>query len=219
MELLLQMSAARLPDRRSRNLLIDFGPSAAAETVLLSAHIDSWDVGEGALDNGDGVFINYQAVKLLKELGLEPRRRVRLAFWTGEELGHVGGKQYVRQHAAEMDSLQMVIENDFGPFRPLGVNVDGSAGAACFVRHLTSMLGAANATGTGGRPALSEARHFAGRGVPAAALDVDQSRYFWYHHTQADTMDALDAHEMDLCVAAMAATTFVVADVPDRVPR
>lgn len=213
------MSAANLPMRRSRNLLIDYGPSDASETVLLSAHMDSWDVGEGALDNGDGVFINYQAVKLMKELGLVPRRTIRLAYWTGEEHGHIGGKQYVRDHESDMARIQMVIENDFGPFRPSGLRVKGSEGAVCFVRHLTSMFGAANATGTAGSPALSEARHFNRRGVPAAALDVDQSRYYWYHHSQADTMDALDPREMDLCVATMAATTFVVADVPDRVPR
>ncbi|XP_043194131.1 carboxypeptidase Q-like [Amphibalanus amphitrite] len=218
-ELLLKMSATTLPMRKSRNLIIDYGRPESTELVILSAHIDSWDVGEGALDNGDGVFINYQAVKLLKELGLMPHRTIRLAYWTGEEHGHIGGKQYVRQHEGDMDRLQMVIENDFGPFRPMGLRVNGSEGAACFVRHLTSMLGAANATSTGGSPALSEARHFSQRGVPAAALDVDQSRYYWYHHTEADTMDALDPHNLDLCVATMAASVYVVADVADRVPR
>ena len=220
MELILRMSAARLPMRKSRNLFVDYGPSNSTELVVLSAHMDSWDVGEGAMDNGGGVFVNYQAVKLLKDLNLMPRRTIRMIFWTAEEKSYFGGKEYMKMHELEeFDKTQIAIENDLGSFRPLGLRVKGSDEAACFVKHVTSMFGAANATGASDKPSLSETHLLNEKGVPAAAIDVDQSRYFWYHHTQADTMDAVDAHDMDLCVATIAASAFVFADVPDRVPR
>ena len=216
---MLKMSASNLPMRKSRNLIVDYGPSDSSEIVLLSAHIDSWDVGEGAMDNGAGVFVNYQAVKLLKSLDLMPRRMIRLVFWTAEEEGYFGGKAYAKMHEYDISRMQIAIENDFGSFRPVGLRVKGSEEAACFVKHAASLFGAANSTGASDTPSLSEVHLLSAQGVPAAALDVDQSRYFSYHHTQADTMDALDPHEMDLCVATMAASAFVFADVPDRVPR
>ncbi|XP_043242611.1 carboxypeptidase Q-like isoform X1 [Amphibalanus amphitrite] len=217
-KLMLKMSAANLPMRKSRNVIIDYGPSDSTELVMLSAHIDSWDVGEGAMDNGGGVFVNYHAVKLLKELGLMPRRTIRVVLWTAEEEGYFGGKEYVKMHEFDISKMQIAIENDLGTFRPVGLRAKGSDEAACFVKHTASLLGAINATGASDSPSLSETHLLHDKGVPAAAIDVDQSRYFWYHHTEADTMDALDPHELDLCVATMAASAFVFADVPDRVP-
>ena len=93
---MLRMSAARLPMRKSRNLIVDYGPSDSTELVVLSAHMDSWDVGEGAMDNGGGVFVNYQAVKLLKDLNLMPRRTVR-----GDLLYGRGGGLFRRQRIHE----------------------------------------------------------------------------------------------------------------------
>ncbi|XP_037088945.1 carboxypeptidase Q-like [Pollicipes pollicipes] len=217
-ELLLKMSAANLPQRKSRNLIVDYGPADAIEMVLLSAHMDSWDVGEGAMDNGGGVFVNYHSIKLLKQLGLMPRRTIRVVFWTAEEEGYYGGKEYIKNHEFDVQKMQIAIENDLGVSRPLGLRIAGSDAAKCFVKHTTSLFGLANSTRTAGDPPLSEAHLFNEKGVPAACIDTDQSRYFWYHHTQADTMDALDPREMDLCVATMASAAFVFADVPDRVP-
>jgi len=218
-ELLLKMSAANLPSVKSRNLIVDYGPAEASELVLLSAHMDSWDVGEGAMDDGAGVWVNYQAVKLLKKLGLVPKRTIRLVFWTSEEFGYYGGKEYVKNHEFDVAKMQIAIENDLGAFRPLGMRFKGSDEAMCFGKHVTALFQVANSTRARDDPSLSEVHLLSEKGVPAAAIDVDTTRYFWYHHTHADTMDAVDSDELDLCVATMASAAFVFADIADRVPR
>jgi carboxypeptidase Q len=195
------------------------GHERPEEVVVLGGHIDSWDVGQGAMDDGGGSVAAWEVVKLLHRLGLRPRRTVRAVLWTNEENGLRGGTAYRDAHDAELTNHVLAMESDGGVFKPAGFGFTGSDAAFEMVREIGTLLESIEASsvtrGGGGAdigPIMRE-------GVPGMGLQVDGSRYFWFHHTNADTIDKLDAREMALCVATMAVMAYVVADMEDRLPR
>ena len=214
------MGAATLPDVRSRNVVAEIrGRELPDEIVVIGGHTDSWDVGTGAMDDGGGVVIAWEAVRLLKELGLRPRRTIRVVGWTNEENGLRGGTAYRDQHAAELDQHVLAIESDGGVFRPVGFGFSGSDSARAILREVVSLLqpiGADSLLPAGGGADIGPIMQ---RGVPGMGHVVDGTRYFWYHHTDADTVDKLDPREVAQNVAAMAVMSYVVADLPRRLPR
>ena len=216
----LEMDARTLPDVPSRNVVAELrGSERPDEVVVLGGHIDSWDVGQGAMDDAGGSVVAWEAVRLMKELGLRPRRTVRVVLWTNEENGLRGANAYRDQHLDELDRHVLAIESDAGVFDPIGFGFTGSDEAFRIVGAVGELLEGIDAgevtRGGGGAdigPIMRE-------GVPGMGLRVDGDRYFWYHHTPADTMDKLDPREMALCTAAMAVMAYVVADLPERLPR
>jgi carboxypeptidase Q len=216
----LMMEAQTLPDVESRNVIAEIvGHERPEEVVVLGGHIDSWDVGQGAMDDGGGSVAAWEVVKLLHRLGLRPRRTVRAVLWTNEENGLRGGTAYRDAHDAELTNHVLAMESDGGVFKPAGFGFTGSDAAFEMVREIGTLLESIEASsvtrGGGGAdigPIMRE-------GVPGMGLQVDGSRYFWFHHTNADTIDKLDAREMALCVATMAVMAYVVADMEDRLPR
>jgi carboxypeptidase Q len=216
----LTMGAETLPDARSRNVVAEIrGRELPDEIVVIGGHIDSWDVGTGAMDDGGGVVIAWEAVRLLKELGLRPRRTIRVVGWTNEENGLRGGTAYRDQHAAELDQHVLAIESDGGVFRPVGFGFSGSDSARAILREVVRLLepiGADSLLPAGGGADIGPIMQ---RGVPGMGHVVDGTRYFWYHHTDADTVDKLDPREVAQNVAAMAVMSYVVADLPRRLPR
>jgi carboxypeptidase Q len=217
-EVHLRMEAQTLPDAPSRNVVGEIvGRERPDEVVVLGGHIDSWDVGQGAMDDGGGVVAAWEAVRLLRELGLQPRRTIRVVGWTNEENGLRGGTQYAEDHGNEHHVL--AIESDGGVFRPLGFGFTGSDRAFEIVSEIGRFLeriDAGEVTRGGGGADIGPLMR---NGVPGMGLDVDGSRYFWYHHSDADTLDKLDPDEMARCVAAMAVMAYVAADLPDALPR
>lgn len=216
----LHMEARTLPDAPSRNVMGEVvGRERPEEVVVLGGHIDSWDVGQGAMDDGGGVVVAWEAVRLLQRLGLTPRRTVRVVGWTNEENGLRGGRAYAEQHADEVDLHVLAMESDGGVFTPSGFGFSGSDEAFAIVQqigHLLDRIGAGEIERGGGEADISPLMRL---GVPGAGLHVDGTRYFWYHHTDADTIDKLDPHEVALCVATMAVMAYVVADLPEPLPR
>jgi carboxypeptidase Q len=216
----LKMSARTLPDAPSRNIVAELrGSEKPDEIVVMGGHIDSWDVGQGAMDDGGGVVAAWEAVKLLKRLGLRARRTIRVVAWTNEENGSRGGDGYRDAHRAEVDKHVMAMESDNGVFNPLGLSVTAGEGGLAMVRDIATLLapiGADSATSGGGGADISPLGEL---GVPTMSPDVDGTRYFWYHHSAADTMDKLDPRELAECVALMAVTAYVVADMPGTLPR
>ncbi|MDQ6830831.1 MAG: M28 family metallopeptidase [Gemmatimonadota bacterium] len=216
----LKMSAQTLPDAPSRNVVAEIvGSELPNEVVVLGGHIDSWDVGAGAMDDGGGVVAAWEAVRLMKALGLKPRRTVRVVAWTNEENGGRGGAGYRDAHAAELDGHVLAIESDNGPFKPLGFSFVGSDEAYAMVSRVAPLLeriGAGKVIRGGGEADIAP---LMARGIAGMGLATDPSKYFWYHHSDGDTIDKLDPHDLALCVATMAVMTYVVADMPERIPH
>jgi carboxypeptidase Q len=216
----LRMSARTLPDAESRNVIGEIrGSERPDEVVVLGGHIDSWDVGQGAMDDAGGVVAAWEAVRLMRQLGLRPRRTVRVVGWTNEENGLRGGNAYRDAHAGELDRHVLAIESDAGVFRPLGYGFQGSDSALAVVRNVAGLLagiGADSIVAGGGGADIGPIME---RGVPGMGLRVDGTRYFWYHHSEADTVDKLDPREVGLSVATLAVMAYVIADMPDRLPR
>ena len=212
----LKMEAKFLPDAESANVVAELkGSEKADEVVLLGGHLDSWDVGQGAQDDGGGVIIAWEAVRLLKELGLRPRRTIRVVAFTNEENGARGASGYRDAHLAEAAKHILVVESDSGCYRPEGFGLATAASPqarANFIEIAKLLAGiradhiAANGGGTDIGPMMKE-------GVTGASLNVDGTHYFDIHHTQADTLDKVNPQELALCVAAMAVMAYTVADM------
>ena len=216
----LRMEARSVADRWSRNVIAELpGSEFPEEIVVLGGHIDSWDVGQGAHDDAGGCVAAWQAVKLIKELGLQPKRTLRVVLWTNEENGGRGNKNYRDEHFDELKDHILAIESDGGVFDPRGFGFTGSDEARDILTDISRLLLPidANAIFKGGRAA--DIAPLNDEGVPVMSLKVDGSKYFWYHHTNADTFDKVDIMEFNRCVAAMAIMGYVVADMDDRLPR
>ena len=143
----LAMSARSLPEAPSRNVVAELpGTERPDEVVILGGHIDSWDVGQGAMDDGGGAVASWEAVRLMQRLGLRPRRTVRVVLWTSEETGARGGSVYRDQHQAELGKHVLAIESDNGVFAPTGFGVRGSDSAATVARAVAALLQRVGAT-------------------------------------------------------------------------
>mgnify|MGYP001812906288 FL=1 len=219
-ELHLRLGARTLPDTWSRNVMAEVvGREFPDEVVVLGGHIDSWDVGQGAMDDGGGSVAAWQAVTLMKALGLRPRRTVRVVLWTNEENGLRGGNAYADAREDAVDDHVLAMESDGGVFKPSGFGFTGSDRAFEILQAIGALLDPIEAgaiTRGGGGADIGPLMRL---GVPGMGLQVDGTRYFWYHHTEADTLDKLDPHEVNLCVAALAVMAYAVAELPERLPR
>lgn len=215
----LKMQAHFLPDAESANVVAEIkGREKPEEVVVVGGHLDSWDVGQGAHDDGGGCIVSWEVARLLKELKLRPRRTIRVVLFTNEENGTRGGNGYRDAHKSEMSNHVLAIESDIGVFRPTGFGLSEKASPqarADFVEiaKLLSNIRAdhvdPDGEGTDIGPMMRE-------GVTGASLNVDFSHYFDIHHTQADTFDKVNPQELAACVATMAVMAYVVADMPER---
>ena len=169
------------------------------------------------MDDAGGVVVAWEAMKLLKRLGLTPRRTLRVVGWTNEENGGRGGAAYRDAHKDEVHAL--AIESDGGVFAPQGFGFSGSDSARAIIRQVGSLLERIGAGRIGASGGGADIGPIMSTGVPGMGLDVDGSKYFWFHHTQADTPDKLNPAEMQRCVAAFAVMAYIIADLPELLPR
>lgn len=203
-ELALTMNAEKLPDAPSRNIVVEIkGKELPNEIVVVGGHIDAWDNGTGAMDDGGGCFISWRVLTMIRELGLTPKRTIRCVFWTNEENGTQGAKAYAKLTKNEKHLI--AFESDAGTFAPYGFSCSDTTGPIYErATDLATLLEPIKANsiefGEGGADTgpLNE------MGVPVMELLVDNTKYFWYHHTNADTIDKLDPKELNNCVYAMA---------------
>jgi carboxypeptidase Q len=214
----LKMEAKFLPDAESANVIAELkGSEKPDEIVLIGGHFDSWDVGQGAHDDGGGCIVAWEAVRLLKELGLRPRRTVRVVLYTNEENGLRGGNAYRDAYRAELAKHVLAIESDSGVYRPEGFGLAATAplqvrSNMMEIAKLLSGIGADRIAASGGGADIGPLMR---EGVIGASLDVDGEHYFDIHHTPADTLDKVNPRELALCVATMAVMAYVVADLPE----
>ena len=221
----LQMSAQTLPAADSANVIGELpGRGTPAEIVVLGGHIDSWDVGQGAQDDGCGIVACWQAVVLMKQLGLIPRRTVRLVFWTDEEHGGSGAAAYRKWIGDAVKNHVAAIEMDGGSERPVGfgcsiVGADDDVMNRALRRakpigRLLDGIGAGEISKGGGGTDIAPLMR---EGVPGFGLRTVGQRYFEWHHSEADTLDKIDPRDFRLNVASLAVLAFVLADMPGRI--
>src|SRR3989441_6232717 len=214
----LNMEAHFEADVESANVVGEIrGREKPDEVVVVSGHLDSWDVGAGATDDGGGCVVTWEALRIMKKLNMRPRRTIRVVLWTNEENGGRGGLAYRDQHRAELARHVLMLESDSGVFRPIGFGFTGSDPARETVKAIATLLTgiAADQVSPGGGgadigPSMQEGH------IPGMSLDVDGSKYFLIHHTPADTIDKIDPVEMAKCAATVAVMAYVVADLPRR---
>jgi carboxypeptidase Q len=213
----LKMEARFLPDADSFNVVGEIrGREKPDEVVVIGGHLDSWDVGTGSTDDGGGCVVTWEALRLMKKLGLRPRRTVRVVLWTNEENGLRGGLAYRDRYRDQLANHVMMMESDSGVFRPTGFGFTGSDAGRARVKDIATLLRGiqADAIGSAGGgadigPSVEAAA------IPAMSLDVE-GNYFLLHHTPADTIDKIDPKDMSLSSAAIAVMTYVIADMPER---
>lgn len=213
----LRMEAHVEADAESFNVVGELrGRERPDEFVVIGGHIDSWDVGTGASDDGGGCVVTWEAVRLMKKLNLRPRRTVRVVLWTNEENGGRGGVAYRDAHRAELKQHVMMLESDTGVFRPTGFGFTGPDRGRDTVKAIAMLLGVigadrigSNGGGSDIEPSVREA------GIPAVSTEV-AGDYFLIHHSEADTVDKIDPIDMSKNAAAIAVMTYVIADLPQR---
>jgi carboxypeptidase Q len=209
----LQMEAHMLPDAHSRNIIAEVrGSERPDEVIVLGGHIDSWDVGQGAMDDAGGVVAAWEAVRLIKQLGLKPKRTIRVVAWVNEEMGGRGSAAYRDAHRAELPKTKFALESDNGVFTPKGIRLTGPDSMLPVVKEMIAPLARIGVTQVTMGDPEADVTPLAEAGVPALGLDIDASRYFWYHHTDADMMNALDPHQVALCVATMGVVVLQAAN-------
>lgn len=143
----LKMGAKTYCDTESFNTVAEItGSKFPEQVVLVSGHLDSWDVGQGAMDDGGGAFISWEALSLIKDLGLRPKRTLRLVLWTAEEQGGIGASQYYQLHKVNISNYSLVMESDSGTFLPTGLQFTGSEKARAIMEEVMSLLQPLNIT-------------------------------------------------------------------------
>jgi carboxypeptidase Q len=211
-----------LPEAESANVIGELrGRERPDEIVVIGGHIDSWDVGQGAHDDGAGTVTMMQALTTIRKLGLVPRRTIRVVLFTNEENGTRGGRAYAKDHAAELAKTVLAVESDSGGFAPRGFSVQAAPAVQdrmkARVADITSLLRPINASRVTVGHSGADIGPMGPAGVPLIGLDTDGRTYFDIHHTDADTLDKVDPAALADDVAAVAALAYVVADMPDRI--
>jgi carboxypeptidase Q len=218
----LKLTPQTLPEVDSHNVIAEWpGREKPDEVVIVSGHLDSWDLAQGAIDDGAGVVSAMGAIKVLRSLDLHARRTVRFIAWMDEENGGAGSKAYYQANASSLNSHAAAIESDNGAGRPLGVSAHVLPDSLKMLKPVVTALAPIGATllehRDGGAGAdidpLDEA------GVPTLSPIVDTRKYFDYHHSPADTLDKVLPDDIRRQVAVLAVLAYYLADAPDVLPR
>ena len=211
-----------LPDADSFNVIADWpGRAPSGEYVIVSGHLDSWDLGTGATDDGAGVMGAAGVIEVLHRLNLHPRRTVRFIAWASEETGSQGAQAYFRALQGDLGSQCAAIESDHGAGRAIGIEAAVSPDSQALLAPVIEALAPLGASilepkdGEVGADigALQES------GVPGFAPLTDSRRYFDYHHTAADTLDKVDPSDLKTHVAVMATLAYFLAERETCLPR
>lgn len=214
----LEMEAQTLAPADSADVMGEIvGRENPEEIIDIGGHLDSWDVGQGAHDDGAGVITALEAAALIRQAGLRPRRTIRVVFWTNEENGEAGGTEYRRWVGDQVKNHVASIEMDGGAETPVGFELGPKAVPEQFRARAAAIAGLLKSIGADKlAPGNGEAdiEALMNAGVPAFSLRTTMEHYFDYHHSQADTFDKIVPEDFRKCVAAMAVMSYVLADQP-----
>jgi carboxypeptidase Q len=215
----LYMEAEMLPDAQSYNVIAEIpGSELPDEVVVMGGHYDSWDVGQGAHDDGAACIAAWHALTLIKQLGLTPRRTLRVVLWTNEENGLRGGNAYREWVGESVANHVAAIEMDGGNERPVGFGVtvpngdqERALGIAGQIGALLTGIEGGRITSGGGGADIGPLMQ---AGVPGLGFQTVGEHYFDWHHTDADTIDKIEPVDFQKAVAMLAVMGFVLADMP-----
>jgi carboxypeptidase Q len=217
----LVLTPKTLPPTTSYNVIADWKGSDHPEQVLIvSGHLDSWDLGTGAVDDGAGVVTAMETIQLLHSLGIHPRRTVRLVAWMNEEGGATGAATYASDHSRDFGNHIAAMESDTGCDHPTGLLFSGSPGLPRYlapVAQVLDALGAGTIDATNNLPSADIAP-FVQAGVPGITPAQDLRYYFNYHHTAADTLDKVNPRYLAENAAVIAVTAYALADASNLPP-
>jgi carboxypeptidase Q len=211
-----------LPDADSFNVIADLpGTDPSADVVVVSGHLDSWDLATGANDDGSGITSAMGVIDTLQKLHLKPRRTIRVIAWMSEENGGSGGKQYSDSVKANVAHHFAAIENDMGSGRPIGITTSVSPQAEALFQPLRDALLPLGASGYTHRDALGtgDLSDLEKNGVPIFEPAIDGRTYFNYHHTPADTLDKVVPDNLRRHVAFMTELTWFLANMETPIGR
>ncbi len=218
----LTLTPQKFPDETSYNVIADLkGSEHPEQIVVVSGHLDSWDLGTGAIDDGAGVVVAMQAAEVLQRLHLRPARTLRVIAWMDEETGGSGSRVYTAEYSSDFPHYAAAIESDSGAAHPLGFAVKAGPAAIDTLRPVQTVLESVGATFLQATPyspgadieAMSEA------GVPCFGILQDSRKYFDYHHSAADTLDKVVPGELRENAAAMAVMAYALTNMKDPLPR
>jgi len=217
----LTLTPQTLPDAESFNVIADWkGTEHPEQVVIVSGHLDSWDLGTGALDDGAGVVVSMQAIHLLQKLGIHPRRTVRFIAWMSEEEGSEGAAAYMADHKDLIANHIGAIESDLGCDHPTGIYYAGKPALGQWLRPVAEVLDPIGAETMVDAPEVGEdVSGLTEKRVPSFAPVQDNRFYFNYHHTAADTFDKVDPRHLNENAAVMAVLAYALADSAEPAPR
>lgn len=215
----LTLTPQQLPDTTGYNVIADLkGSEKPDEIVVVGGHLDSWDLGTGAIDDAAGVSMAMQTVYILKQLKLQPKRTIRVVAFMNEENGFVGATKYAEEEKPEKHFA--AIEGDLGASHPIGFIFAGKPEALPFLRPLANILNKQGAGQIDTQPsASSDISTLTAKGVPSFGPWFDTRTYFNYHHTEADTFDKVNPKELAENCAVMAVLAYGLANLEQPLPR
>src|SRR5213078_1400608 len=217
----LVLTPQTLPDVESANVIGDIkGSEHPEQVIVVSGHLDSWDLGTGAIDDGAGVAVAMETAHVVQQLHRTPKRTIRVIAWMNEENGSRGSKQYAKDHASEFAGHFAVNETDGGADHPIGLNLKAKPEVKKIFEPVAKILqeiGAGNLNLSEHIGADIEPMEKAG--VPAFSPMQDSRFYFNYHHTPADTLDKIVPRELQENAAVVAVAAYAVANAEQSLPR
>src|SRR5438477_32118 len=217
----LVLTPQTLPDVESANVIADIkGSEHPEQVVIVSGHLDSWDLGTGAIDDGAGVAVSMEAANLIQKLHLKPKRTIRVIAWMNEENGEAGSKQYAKDHEKQISNHFAAMETDSGAGHPVGVSIKANPEVKKMFAPVAKIL---QESGAG---ILDLVEHCGAdieplekAGVPAFSPIQDNRFYFDYHHTAADTLDKIVPKELAENSAVIAVVAYALANMERPLPR
>ena len=210
-----------LPKIQSFNVIADWkGSTHPEQVVIVSGHLDSWDLGTGAIDDGAGVAISMQAIHLMQKLDIHPQRTIRFIAWMDEEFGAVGASTYAAEHATELNDHVGALETDVGSDHPTGIVFTGTPNMKEWLAPVARQLQPIGASIlVSSEEVGADITSLVGKGVPGFAPIQDTRYYFNYHHTSADTFDKVDPRHLDENAAVVSVLAYALADAATAAPR
>ena len=213
----LEMSAHMEPDADSGDVIGEIpGREHPEQVVVLGGHIDSWDVGQGAQDDGASIMACLEAAAIMKRLGLEPRRTIRVVFWVNEENGSRGSLAYRQWVGDQIGNQVAAIEMDSGAEAPRGYGAGVTAESLDTLRQIAALLERVGAGEVGIGGGGADIAPLQRDGVPGLAEETIQAHYFDWHHSEADTLDKVAVEDFRKNIASLAVMSYILADMPGR---